>query len=192
MAKKLLNELTNEELKELYKVNNFLQEQASETAADNVQFWLDDILHYFRGTKAEYNIGYPGNYFHFNDTWAGYNDYKSFFEALETVKNTFCVFSEKTAAKIERAGKKIDFYLESIFGYEDISEENSERITKYIDGLFKTASDEILQFLVSDYESQFDEELIIDEFLPLFVENCGDQYETDGEFIYETECRKYA
>lgn len=30
--KKLLNELTTEELKELYKVNKFLQEQASETA----------------------------------------------------------------------------------------------------------------------------------------------------------------
>lgn len=191
---KLLNELTTEELKELYNNNTFLREQTAEEAAETVSFWLDEVLDNFRNCGGvDYNIGYPGNYFTFLTSRAGYNDYKAFFEICTDLNHDFCIFSDRTTELLKRVNDRLVFYLESIFGCEDISDDNQEKITEWIDKkVISALCSDILDFCVSDYDAQFDNDYLINEALPLFVENCGDNYETDGQYIYETTRRRFA
>jgi hypothetical protein len=189
--RKNLSELNFEEAKALFNINQWAKERGQEYANDNADFWIEEVLDYFRKCRAlDYCIGYPGNYFTFIDSRAGYDDFQELFKAYRAITKDMCVISENVFAKVERAAARLDFYLEARNGYEDISDAKYEMLEKWILSIIEEANDDILKYLEADDDSRYNDDFIFECFFDHLEDM--DDYETDGVKVYETFCREYA
>ena len=182
---KKLSELTTEEIRNLLSCNEWMKKQAQEYSEEGAQIVVDEVLKPFQELRGiRYNIGYPANYMDIPQEY-----YKEFLNACEN--HDYCgIFTEETARMIERAGKRAYFFTDCLYGYEDISNENYERLEKWIDEIVHAAAIEIVAFCAAEYENAWNDE-VVKESAIMFCD-CNDSYETDGKYIYETEVRMYA
>ena len=184
---KLLEDLTPEELQNLYSVNKKLQEMATEQATNSADYFISDILSYFSGIHGvDYNIGYPGSYMSVKP-----HAIPDFIRACQDMQKSYCILSDETAAKIDRAEARADFYKEARNGYETISDDKYLQLEKWIDRIISDAAGEIARSLDDEYNAAYTDEAARDN-LECLIDNIGSQYETDGRYIYEIDRRKYA
>jgi len=184
---KLLEDLTPEELQNLYRVNKKLKELAAEEATETANFWISEILGYFSNIRSiDYNIGYPGTYMQVKP-----QAYPAFIEACQEMTKTFCILSPETEKKITRAAARVEFYNDARNGYEAISDAKYCQLEKWIDNIVRTAAGEIANHCENELDASYTEEAARDH-LEILVDNIGKDYETDGRYIYEIQRRKYA
>lgn len=190
---KLLSELTAQELDNLFEKNSFFRDQVSEYAARCVDDQLSEYLRpFFNNRAVDYNIGYPGDFFHFDIYCGSYDAYYNFFAACKALTREYCIFTDSTQELLNRFYAREGFYLEAIFGNEDITDHDQERITAWIDKkVIAAACDDILTMCKAEYDLQFDDDYLR-ETADIYVEMYGNDYATDGEYIYETTVRRYA
>lgn len=184
MKKRLLSELSFDELKELHNKNKFLQDAVYDLFNSCVSDDLKEIASYLKNvTGIRYDLGnIYGDYIRvFQES------YKQFLEACKELEYNLCVFPEGFSALIiDRLIAKYDFYYDCISGYEDISEKRFEKLERWFESGVENVIQQILNYVDSlqDYDSEY--------YLESFVEACGDEYATDGTYIYELEVKKYA
>ena len=189
--RKNLSELNQEEAKALFNNNLWAKDRGQEYANDNADFWISEVLDYFRKCRAlDYNIGYPGNYFTFIDYRAGYDDFQELFKAYKAITADMCVISDEVYAKVKRAAARLDFYLEARNGYEDISDKKYEQLEKWIFSIIEEANADILKYLEADDDSRYNDDFIFECFYDHLEDM--DEYETDGTTVFETRFREYA
>lgn len=183
-----LSEMSDEALKSLYHNNEFLQKEAKEYSQEEFDFRMEEIMGYFRKIRGmEWNLGYPGNYISVEES-----AYKSFFDACLNLTHDMGFFTEETTALIERAGKKAEFFYDAMVGYEDISDSRFNCLENWQKKIVKSASDEIIENYMSEWNYYFSDEAAEECFFDIWIDSYGDDYLTDGEYVYEAELRKYS
>ena len=184
---KLLSKLNENEIKDLYAKNDFLKNQARDGAIDELYFWAGEKMVYFKGIKSlDYNFGYPGNYINVKD-----GDYKDFISACLELAHDMCIFTDNTVKKLERAKAKADFYYDALIGYEDISDARFENLEKWMDGIIELAENELIEDYCNEESYYYTDKAAFEYFQDIWMDANGDAYQTDGEYVYETEYRKY-
>ena len=176
---KRLNELTIEELKGLYAKNKWLQTQGEEYRDETAYFWVDEYLHDIP-KRIDYRIEAYNSYM-----YIAMYDYADFVEYCDAIEKDFGIFYEYEGL-IKRLLTRTDFYRDCVQGYEDISDDKFDLLNNWMTAGVEMLKDHLVECLQSEYE--------VDpvELLDCLIENIGDDYETDGEYIYELNVRKYA
>ena len=186
---KKLIDLSMEEIKKLFNCNDWLKNQAHERAAEEADFFGEEVLSYFhnvRGIRYEIAGSWNRNYFEVN-----YNNYNDFLEALRSAQKNICILSDEEEKVLSRLEKKIDFFRDCSCGYEDISEKRYNHLEKFIDNSITFLCDCIVKYISSSYDFYNSDEGAA-ESLEILIDNIGADYETDGRYIYEIDVRKYA
>lgn len=186
---KKLIDLTMEEVKNLFACNSWLQDQAKDRAAEEADFFGEEVLSYFhnvRGIRYEIAGSWNRNYFDVN-----YCYYSDFLDALRNAQNEICILSDEEEKVLSRLEKKIDFFRDCSSGYEDISEKRYNHLEKFIDNSITFLCDCIVKYISSSYDFYNSDEGAA-ESLEILIDNIGADYETDGRYIYEIDVRKYA
>lgn len=182
-----LNELTFDELKALFDKNHWLREEAKEWQDRMNNEYLDDIAGYLRNIKGlDFSIGYDRD----AHVTASANCLNEYLEALKALCLELCFFDPETEKLINRLADKVRFYQYCVWGYEDISEEQFQKL----DTWFESGLEEIESEIVSktyDIATDYSEDGLLDA-LDQFACIDGDEYETDGTYIYEIGRRKFA
>lgn len=190
MEKRLISELNMDELKALYEKNSFMREECSKESLFGFEITCEDFFRYISNVKGlDYNFGYPGNYMNFRAYSADY--YEDFFKACIDTEKVFSIFSDDTMKKIEKAYSKAGFYQECTYGYEEISEKRYNDLDRLMTTTFEKAKNELFR-AYSDLEDYYYSDAAAIDCIDVWAENHGDDYETDGEKLYETTYRVYA
>lgn len=177
-----LADLTQEELKALFKVNKHLQEEAQERLLENVFYWIDEELYSFKSIRGfSYSISGYYDFIRVNNP----DYYGNFFDACEEMQKDYCILEENTMQLVNRAKKKFVFFRDCYDGYEDISPARYKNLEKWMFEVVETVTDELLKYYQSDIYSCYD----YDNMFNYFCENIDTfNYETDGTKVYTTIC----
>ena len=184
-----LSEMETQALKELYGKNEFLQKEGKRYAEDDFSINMNDMMGHFRKINGiEWNLGYPGDYINVDLC-----EYHSFFEAcLKLGEDMPYIFSEETFDKIKRAEKKAEFYYASVIGYEEPSMNRFNMLEKWINDIVADAVREIIKSYHEEESYYYSDEAAEEAFFNWWMDCNGDNYLTDGEYVYEAELRKYS
>jgi len=181
-----LTDLTQEELKALFKANKHLQEKAQENLLDNAYFWINEYLQPFgKIPGVDYSISCYYDYF----TVKSPAYYLEFLEGVEKMQKDFCILSESTAALFSRVYKKAEFFREAYNGYEDISDKRFLQLEKWMIKAVETITSEILKCCQEEIMSSYDFENQETYFLD-FIDNF-DCYQVEENKLYKTVCYCY-
>lgn len=185
--KKLLKDLTLEELKALLNTNKKFKEIVTDYSFEGADLAINEILDPFRNIRGlNYEISLCRcSYFE-----VGMGAYTNFLQACEETKKSFCLFSEEQEKELERALKKAKFYQECLDGYVDISASRFDCLNTWLENIVNDLADTIKKECVSIYENYDTEETLIEN-LELVAETYGKTYETDGKILFETVVRQY-
>jgi len=183
MEKKLLNELSADELNELYTQNNWLREECAHYRDDSVSCLRDEILHHFRGIRSvDYCIDDCGySFMRVKDTC----DYSAFLSACRDIQHDYCVFDTAAEKLLGRLSAKINLYRDAYGCYVEMSDRRYAQLEGWIESGLETICSALEEYLLAL-------NVAAEEYLEDFMMNCGEDYETDGTFIYELEVRKHA
>lgn len=178
--KRLLNELSLDELKKLYEKNHFLQTQVEEYRDDTADFWVREYLDGLP-RRVDYSIsGYSYSYINVRE-----DDYREFIEYCNEIDRDFELFYTHRDL-LDRLTARSDVFEDILNGYKDISDSKWELFLNWMSDGVRVLTDYLVGFLQCQYETD------PIELLDCCVDNIGDEYETDGEYIYEVNVRKYA
>lgn len=177
-----LNNLTSEELTELYNHNKWFQEHIYNYAIECENDYLSEILEPLRECKGlDYQLG------------SGYHDYINIrFDYIDEIMDGFykmqrnyCVFPDSDTDIIKRLRDKAAFMSECVNGYEDISENRWCNLFKWYENHIERLKHELIDFCQQLMD--INEE----EWIESYVDCIGDNYMTDNNIIYETTVRSY-
>ena len=182
-AKKLLNELSADELNELYRNNTWLREQCADYMSDSVYYQRDEILDYIRRIGGiDYCIDDCGHsYIRLDNV----DEYPDFLSACRKLAVAFCVFDEETEVLLNRLYLHSPLYRMYYHREMEISDYRWSHYEKWMESGVKKISSALVEYLLS-----FDGDPR--EYLEDFLMNCGNDYATDGTYIYETTYRRFA
>jgi len=190
MEKRMISDLSTEELKDLFSKNEFLRKKCAERALIDMEFVMEDFFRYIGKVKGlDYNFGYPGNYMNFGAYTADY--YEDFFRACIDTQENMIVFSDYVLEKIKKAYSKAAFYQDCTYGYEEISEKRYNDLEKLMITTFETAKNSLFR-AYSDIEDYYYSDAAAADELDIWADDHGSDYETDGTKIYETIYNVYA
>ena len=177
-----LTDLTQEELKALFKANKHLQEKAQENLLDNAYFWINEYLQPFgKIPGVDYSISCYYDYF----TVKSPAYYLEFLEGVEKMQKDFCLLSDDTIKLFERAADKVEFFRECYNGYEDISDKRYYQLEKWMRNIVDRITSEILKSCQNEIMACYD----YDNQEGYFLDNLDIfDYETDGKKVYTTVC----
>ena len=97
--RKLLEDLTTEEIKSLLSANKKFREITENFAQENADFWNEEILKPFARVRG---INYEISLCRHSYIDVGMGAYKPFLEGCKELSKTFCIFEDR-AAEINRA-----------------------------------------------------------------------------------------
>ena len=114
--KRLLNELSLDELKKLYEKNHFLQTQVEEYRDDTADFWVSEYLDGIP-KRVDYSIsGYSYSYINVRE-----DDYREFIEYCNKIDRDFELFYTHRDL-LDRLTARSDVFEDILNGYKDISD----------------------------------------------------------------------
>lgn len=120
MEKKYLDKLTSEELKTLFRRNEYLQEVANELHRMNIMFWVDEEIGVFREAMSDWEIGFDCyNYIKVKDPSLFIESYKKYIDIYSS--------DDKTIELVNEANE----YLKN--NYEDVDYE--EKVEQFANKL---------------------------------------------------------
>lgn len=123
--KRLLSELTTDELTELYNKNKWLRKQCEESRQESNSYRLEEIADRLRESKhTDFLIG-GGRGDHIR-VQKGY--FKEYLEVLQTMQRDFYIVGDTLNAILDRLTEKAGFFDDCVNGYEDISDNNYNRL----------------------------------------------------------------
>lgn len=172
MEKKLIEELTQDELKKVWDSNPKLREMVKEDAADGEMYWVGDRLNYVRPYLSDWSIGA------FSHVYIYIDDYEGFVEGAEKLSKAMGLLSseEEDEKALNSMKQAQETYLEA--GTDGEYEELYEK--------FENVCDSIAQLLAKSLknavESCYDDDNALDYFLEFYVHN-----RMDSEFYVEPE-----
>lgn len=177
-----LSDLTQEELKALFKVNKHLQEDVQERMLEDVSYWMGEYLAPFNNISGvEYSISCYYDYFRVK-----YPDsFGDFFEACQTMQKDYCILEDATMELVNRAAEKIEFFRDCYNNYEDISANRYKHLEKWVFGIVDRVTSEIIKSCQADIYACYDFDNQLNYFL-----DCPENFdfETDGTHLYKTFC----
>ena len=181
----LLKDLTPEELGALYERNTWLKKEIEKAREEANYYRLEEIADRLREAKhTDFSIG--GGYGDFIRVKAGY--FKEFLDVLQGMQTDFYIVGDDLNTILNRLTDKAGFFDDCHNCYIDISDENYTRLERWFSANIKEINEYILEYCY-EITTDFDD---IEMDLELFQINEGENYETDGTFIFEVNARKYA
>ncbi|AHJ87628.1 hypothetical protein Bp8pC_198 [Bacillus phage Bp8p-C] len=176
MEKKLIEELTQDELKKVWENNPKLRQQVQEDAAEGEMYWVGDRLHYVKSYLSNWSIG------GFSHVYMTIDDYQGFLEGAEKLSKDMGLFTteEEDRKALDSMKQAQEAYLNA-----DTDEECDELYEK-----FENVCDSIAQLLANNMkdavESCYTDENAFDYFLEFYVDNrLDDEYYVEPENDYK-------
>lgn len=181
---KNINELTFEELEQLFENNLDIRNKVWSDYLDMCGDLLEDsFLYAFRKNRGvDYSISYSGVRFSVNSPY-----YPEFLSDCMTIINSgFVVFSDDTAERIRRAIKKNWLYDSG-----DCSEENWARFSGWYENIVRAAIEDIRSYCIGEYEAADDLDTLTDWAFN-YYENSNIVVNMEDWTAYETIVKRYA
>ena len=175
---KKLSELTNEELKKVYKNNQKIQDDIFDTMVDDANFWVGEYLNNFERGALNYSL-----------SASGYGDFLTvknidlFVEGLGISEAMFTWLPD-CAEKIERLSELVDRYNEVAY---TLSIDNDNRLQDRINELTDGLRIELFNAVRREYDACCDAEKLINYFIDFYVNECMDDtyYINDNYILYQ-------
>ncbi|AII27925.1 hypothetical protein LD13_gp024 [Bacillus phage Bobb] len=139
MEKKLIGELTQDELEKVWYNNPRLQEQVKEDAADSEMYWVGERLDYVRPYLSDWSIG------GFSHVYMNIDDYQGFVEGAGELAEAMGLLTSEEEDKeaLDSMKQAQDAYLNA-----DTDEEHDELYEK-----FENVCDSIAQLLAESFKN---------------------------------------
>lgn len=158
---KKLSELTTEDLKKVWEVNEKLQVEVNEDYQESQMIWISDLLGGIKGALKDWSIGfYQRNYIDIKDDFL-------FLDALQSADKDSIIFLDEDR---ERLNKAIEEYNNSYEEDEDIikleseSEYFQEKTLEYFDLVTNIDFDYIESYFYEFYiDERMNDDFFIDE-----------------------------
>lgn len=194
-TRKLLNELTRDELSALYDANSYIKETIyTRRADDESDYILNEIVSYFAHydnitNRRKFSALFDERYNNcmIDVKIENYPDFIS--DCLEFDKNSLG-FSDEIKPLLKRLAGRAQFYVDCYFNYENISDKNYLLLDEWI----KTGVNKVkreLEKLVNDiYDSLLDDDYNKEYFIESVLEfENFDDMTTDGRNVFFEVCR---
>lgn len=186
--KKLLKDLTQEEVLQLLNVNRKFREMVTDYATDGANLQAGEILKPFERVRG---INYSLSVYGYSYFEVGMIAFKTFLNGCMEISKNYGTFNESQVVRLERALTRVDFYDDCLTGYIDISETQFDKLdtwlTGIVDDLRETIKDEVIKIY-----AYADNEENLQEYAEIVADHYGEEYETDQIYLYEIDVRKYA
>lgn len=181
---KNIGELTIDELKKVFEVNDKLQDEVFDRMFDDAHYW--NCKEYLPCWKSgiDYCIGYDrGTFFRCTEA-------DGFIDGLKIAQRTFCFLPDEANTRIEYVEHLIERRDNIVYWDHD----NIERIENRIDELCEELADDCFNRFMSEYEACFDNDNQLEYFIDYAADRYGHCY-IDNDFVmYEDVAytKKYA
>ena len=160
--KRYLKDMEPQEVFDAIRNNRKLDEKVTDYLLEDAGFRVDEKLNYLKNVKTiRYEIG--GVYRGYISTKEEY--YTDFLEAARELDNTFCVLSEETRARLDRALNRAEVWEYGIICGE-LDDDNAERFYDWFTEIVKAVQEEVLSDLETEYEAAYE-----DETLQMYIED---------------------
>lgn len=179
-TKKLVSELSREELKEVFNANQKLQVDVLEDMQENEIHWINEHMENLEKSIRRYEISpYAKSYISVYDELEKLSQFVD--GALQNQKD-FCVLADEETPKIEKLAAK----FETLF---DMEWENKqyENLEKWLEKEVDELAEKIANYYDSVFRSLYDEENQLDYFIEFYAAERLDQQNyilvEDGNFV---------
>lgn len=183
---KTLRELTNDELKVVFKKNDHLQHEVFNAMMDDAHYFnCEEILPCWKRNAIDYAIGYDrGAYFQARDK-------ELFISGLQNAQRSFCFLADEYDDSIADAAMLV---LRLKYG-RDISEADEEAMEEQLDGIIEKLESACFERFMDEYRVCFEDDNLFDYFLNSYIETMTEECYVDDDYIlYEevsyTKCYK--
>lgn len=190
MLEKLSN-LNYEQLKALYKNNQYIRETVfQEAAADRYYFIENEIISYFRKyDKANSREKYAAN---FDEYYPGVfavkvkqDNYKFFLECCRDIQKATEIFNPEIEEIITRLSGRAVFFESCLNGFSDISDSNFDRLETWFNAGIKKISEALRENIQAEHDCIFDYDFLLEYFGYMIELEQLENMETDGKTVYE-------
>lgn len=193
--RKKLNELSNTELEELFRNNQFLQSEIIDERSDNENYYvLNEIVSYFEHynnatNRRTFSALFDENYNRSNIT-VKIENYADFLDDCITFDNSGLGFSDELKPLIKRLAGRAQFFIDCYFNYEDISDKNYLLLESWIKKGVNKLIQELQKMIDDIYDSVYDDDYNYSYFEDA-VYNCDrfDDITTDGRNVFFEVCK---
>ena len=165
-------DLTIEELKQVFNNNEKLQDDILQAAQDDVDYWISEYMNCFERGALVYNIGYPGNYIKIKNSY-------EFIQGLKQLQEEYCYLSEDGEKNIKYCDHLMSRH--NNLPFDDYI--NAERLENRIDEITEELKNDFLKQLVNEYNYYYDTKNLCDYFVEMYADNMTGQYYIDDNYI---------
>ena len=183
--KRLLSELSLDELKKVYDSNSKLQQNVQEDIEESVMYWISEYLNCFRNSLSDWSIGfYQHNYIRVRE-----GSEKQFLEGLLTAQKDYGFLKDEFTPKIE---KLIEDYnkLEELY-YDNEMEEEYNKLEEETEKEIRKIKDEVINQFNRHTSGDLDGREYFAEFYADSRLNEDEVYVDENYIMYETIIRSY-
>lgn len=197
--KRYLNELSNEELWQIFDNNNDLQQEVRQIIDDNTYYLIEnDYISHFR--HYDKNVGREK--WSISAEWDAWNnisikvreeDYKSFLEDCKTlIAYNGCL--ENLKGLIDRLSERVDFFEDSLNDYTDITTGNWEKLSCWFYEGIENITDTLRAELQEMQDCIYNDDYLFEYFSDGIYLDDTEKYIIDDDFsiVYEDTVKKYA
>lgn len=178
--KKLLKDLSRDELKALFDNNRSFQHKAYEYAIDNAYFWVDEYLRGISGADYEFGPDCPG-YFRIRKP-------EPVFDWLDKAQADFCLLAESDYEKVKEARALHD----RLYYSGDLTDEEDSHL---FDELIPAIESAVHEYLQSQYTWYDDTEHVFEYAYEMtesiYQEDAYTYMDVDNWAIYEVVTHRY-
>lgn len=197
--KRYLNELSNEELWQIFDNNNDLQQEVRQIIDDNTYYLIEnEYISHFR----HYDRNAGREKWSMSAEWDAWNnisikvreeDYKSFLEDCETlISYNGCL--ENLKGLIDRLFERVDFFEDSLNNYTDITTGNWEKLSSWFYAGIENITDTLRAELQEMQDCIYNDDYLFEYFSDGIYLDDTEKYIIDDDFsiVYEDTVKKYA
>lgn len=160
--KRYFKDMEPQEVFDAIRENRKLDEKVTDCLLEDAGFRVDEKLSYLKDVKTiSYEIG--GVYRGHIRTKEEY--YADFLKAARELDNAFCILSEETRARLDRALNRAEVWEDGIICGE-LDDDNADRFYTWFTDIVKAVQEEILNDLEAEYEAAYE-----DETLKMYIED---------------------
>ncbi|WNO29739.1 hypothetical protein [Bacillus phage SDFMU_Pbc] len=168
MEKKLIEELTQDELKKVWENNPKLQEQVREDFMDSEMYWVTERLGYLKPYLSDWSVGA------YNQSYINIDDYEGFVEGAERLANEMSLLQDEEEDK-----EAMNEMTSTRDAYELADEETDAEVLEELENTFhKTCdgvADNIAQLMEHALDCCYVDANALDYFLDFYVNNRMDE-----------------
>lgn len=169
---KNFEQLTTEELKQVFNNNSKLQNIVYDAAIEDINFWVQEYFNCFERGALEYNIGYPGNFITVKNNY-------DFIQGLKKLQKDF----EYLPGDAKKDIKYCDHLMARYDALPLNDYKNADLLENRINEIINGLKSEFLNQIVAEYNYYYDSENLKNYFLECYSENMSDNYYINDDYI---------